>query len=157
MPGIVFLDWDGVANHFSWDAAGHAGPFGRPECIAELNRIAAEPGVRFVVASSWRGLVHSGDMTLAGLRVLFRSHGFRGDIIGVTPAGPLVERGEQIRRWIREERTAARMTNEPFVAIDDMDFGHTAWGVPLVQTDGRQGITRQDADRVIAKLKGATT
>jgi hypothetical protein len=82
---------------------------------------------------------------------MLATHGFQHGhrVVGVTAAGPLRRRGEQIREWWRANPQYDRV-----VAIDDMELGHQQSGIPLVQTDGRVGLTALDADRVISLLKG---
>lgn len=149
---MIALDLDGVINEFCYSAGGHIGPWAKPECVAQLDRILDTADAQVVLSSTWRGLVHEGDMTVRGFGWLLMTHGMREyrRLVGVTPRqDPLKDRGTEIRAWWRQNPQYDRL-----VAIDDMDLGHAAWGIPLVQTDGRVGLTAADADRVIAMLKG---
>jgi hypothetical protein len=164
---IVFMDVDGVLN-------GHEhGPgetFTRIEFNAacNFNQILESTDSSWVLTSAWRYHVHSGRMTMEGLRWLFMSHWIPGDsLVGITRADtfpadigcdeagfnpPLPvpnERGQQITDW----RTMHRHTG-PYVVIDDMDLGITEAGHPFIQTDWKIGLTRRQADEAIEMLNG---
>ena len=156
-PGaILFLDIDGVLNGHEQDGHGYcriqAGP------IVHLNRILAETGARLVISSSWRYLVHSGAMTLEGFSYMLITHGIgcHGRLGGITcrdeEAGP---RGAQITRWL--DQLPRRGEGPAYVVIDDDDDGVTGAGHPLVRTDGRVGLTHEDADAAIAILRRGAT
>jgi hypothetical protein len=58
-------------------------------------------------------------------------------------------RGDQIRRWLTDNRFAG-----PYVVLDDEDYGIKAAGHPFVQTDGACGLTLRDARKAVRLLKG---
>lgn len=57
-------------------------------------------------------------------------------------------RGDQIARYLREHGPPAA-----YVVLDDEDFGITAAGHPLVQTDGAVGLTERDARKAVRLLR----
>jgi hypothetical protein len=157
MQAILFLDMDGVVNEFRCDGSFDSTDpscWVKPACVRQLDRIIDETGCAVVISSTWRLYVHLGHMTPRGFAVMMMTHGMRNHpkIIGVTPRdGKLEDRGQECRSWLRNRRPEGGCR---FVAIDDLDLGFAEWGIPLVQTDGRVGLTSQDADRAIAILKG---
>jgi len=148
---VLALDVDGVLNEFSWDAGGHIGPWAKAECVEQLDRIVVEAGCDIVLVSTWRSLVNNGLMTPRGFGALLMTHGMKEAhrLVGVTARGRLADRGEQVRAWWRANPQYDRL-----VALDDMNLGYDDWGIKLVQTDGRVGLTAADADRAIAILRG---
>lgn len=153
MRRLLVLDCDGVINEFCLSVGGiPVAKWSKDSCVEQLNRIIAECEPEIVISSNWRRYVHEGHMTIDGFRILMMAIGVRRTerIISITADGPLAERGRQIREWLR----SCDPYPDKIVALDDMELGHAAWGIPLVQTDGRVGLTEKDADRVIAMLKG---
>jgi hypothetical protein len=149
LQAIIFLDLDGVANRWGDNSV----PLVDPQCAEHLNAIFyAVPECRVVVSASARHLVHSGEMTLAGLEYLLRSHGLQCSVVGVTEAdveegeGEQITRGEQIRNYLRQGDYGRH------VVLDDTDAGISACGLNLVQTNGRRGLTVEDAERAIGYL-----
>jgi hypothetical protein len=154
---VLFLDIDGVLNGHDWDDEAKSCNI-RRECVKHLNRVVSETGCRIVVSSSWRYMVHGGQMTLTGFWYMLRTHGLTGHgsqvIIDVTrkddePVNPddLFERGRQVGEWLSEHQGI-----EAFVAVDDEDLGFSEYDIQAVITDGAVGLTDADADRLIAML-----
>jgi hypothetical protein len=162
MRPILFLDMDGVCN----DHVAH--PRTRycrtdPACVERLDRILIATDAEIVLTSSWRYLVHSGQMTLVGLRNLLHTHWIDGErLIGITRrdisdlrprSRAHTDRGPQITEWIVD-----RFGVDPFVwegsyvVLDDLDLEIGNCGHPFVQTIGTVGLTDADADRAIAIL-----
>lgn len=156
----LFFDMDGVMNDGRPQANGYCGV--KAECVAHFNSIvAAVPGLRLVVSSSWRYLVHNGSCTLDGLTNLLLVCGLDvyGRIDGITVSeeemcgGPvsadyLKEHGDRLRReqiylYAREHGI------ENFVVLDDRDLGMPE----QVMTQGDVGLTAGDAERAIARLR----
>ncbi len=159
----LFLDTDGVLNTRDFNAAALCAPI-HPEKVARLNRVLRATDARVVLSSSWRYLVHNGEMTRSGLEWLYRSHGLLADrLIGVTRPDKLVggvvephERGRQVAEFVRWWNDGPRLglpdKCRVFAAVDDVDDGFTAEGIPFLQTDGGVGLTDADADRLIELL-----
>lgn len=160
---ILFLDIDGVMNGHNVDPRVQCGEI-HPYRVKLLNIVLEKTGAKIVLSSAWRYLVHNGQMTLEGMDWLLRSHGvMAGRLAGVTcvdtmipdPAGggkevPLPnERGDQMTTWIE---AYAGVEEVAFAAIDDIDLGITAAGIPLVLTDGEKGMTMADAESLIWML-----
>jgi hypothetical protein len=148
---IIFLDMDGVLNtlrHYDWTD----GPLALvdPSMMKRLNRIVQETKAKVVLSSAWRYMVHSGSMRVRGFSQLLWSHGFVGEVIDVTcrddEAG-MVERGDQIAAWVRENKP------EAYVVLDDCTDPAMAQH-PFIHTDGNVGLTEADADKAIAYLNG---
>lgn len=153
---VLFLDIDGVLNAHDFCPLARSGPIHRDK-MDRLNWVLSGSGAVVVLSSAWRYIVHRGEATVAGIDWLLRSHGLHaGRLVGITRPDTLVsrvvtwdgstvwpqtdERGSQIRDWL-----AAHPQYRRYAAVDDLDLGITAAGVPLVKTDGAVGLTDADA------------
>lgn len=152
---LIFLDIDGVLNRCSTDGRRPA-VLVLPEIADRFERMLRRVPAKVVVSSSWRRLIHEGDMTLRGFGAMLGTHGMpvtRGRIIGATcPQGGRLSRGDQIRHWL-DQRSAHAIAG-PVVAIDDHDRGITRAGVPLVRVNGQQGLTDQDVVLALELMGG---
>lgn len=151
---IIFLDIDGVLNdHAAHKASGYCGLKSR--CVYHFNRILKATDARIVLSSAWRYMVHGGAVTLKGFEYLLCTHGVDAHerVIGATCTDEEREgwtRGEQIRHWLNENGSGCR-----YVVLDDLvNVGIKEAGHPFVQTYGRTGLNRCDADLVIKILTG---
>lgn len=167
---VLFLDIDGVLNGHEWDDEAQSCTI-RRECVKHLSRVIRETGCKIVLSSAWRYMVHGGSMTLQGFGYMLRTHGLIAPggtinlIVGMTdkdaePCAPGVtdvgERGRQCRAWL-DYWNGLGMAVVPvgsFAAVDDEDHDFAASGIPAIITDGRTGMTEQDADRLIQILQG---
>jgi hypothetical protein len=167
----LFLDIDGVLNGHEWDDEAKSCNI-RRECVAHLNRVVRETGCKIVLSSAWRYMVHGGAMTLSGFWYMLRTHGLVGHglsvIVGLTrkddeSVDPLDlkpdERARQIKDWLEWWADDAQMRAAVgldaitrFAAVDDEDQGFALHGIPAVITDGKRGMTAEDADRLIEIL-----
>lgn len=168
----IFLDVDGVLNahRFDWTAMSNA--IDRDKVLL-LNLVMTATGSRIILSSAWRYIAHRGEMNLAGLEWLFRSHGLMaGSIAGVTRADRMMprtydgdrkpwpledERGLQVAEWREANHHVGR-----YVVIDDggtrpdgtwTDLGIGVAGHPFVRTDGSTGLTEADAAKAIRILR----
>lgn len=156
---VLFLDIDGVLNGHDYSDEAKSCNI-RRECVFRLNRVVKETGCKIVISSSWRYMVHGGQMTLTGFWYMLRTHGLVGHgpslIIGVTRKDRDIEkdeRGEQIRAFIGDwNKRNPGNTISQYAAIDDCDIGITKAKVPLVLTDGSKGMSDSDAERLIFLL-----
>lgn len=170
---IIFLDIDGVLNaheDIQPDVLSATIDKGK---VARLNHILRATGAKIVLTSAWRYFVHRGEMNIAGLDWLLRTHGILADrLVGITEPDTMIpastpyngdpktwpmadERGHQISGWLLLEGVAlanARLAGFRYVAIDDMDLGITAAGHPLVHIDGKRGLQHEDAQLAIKIL-----
>lgn len=146
---LIFLDIDGVLNGHSWNDAAQSNTIDR-ECVTHLNRILRETGAGIVLSSAWRYMIHGGAVTTTGFEYLLRTHGVRlCKIVGITPRDEEVTgRGAQISAWLASHGNPA-----PYVVVDDEAYDIADDGHPLVRTDGKYGLTAEDADSAIAILK----
>ena len=161
---VLFLDIDGVLNHCDTRSASPSDveklpiPIA-PECMARLNRLVAETGVKIVISSSWRLFACWQDLGPALLR-----HGLVAEVISETPdlvndapwlerwrtreGAPFqyerLERGWEISEWL--ERHAAELGVEQFVILDDCsDMSHLK--SYLVLTNPIDGLDDPDVER----------
>ena len=155
---ILFLDIDGVLNNNAPISGVSQSPTLYRHKVALLNHVLMETGALVVVSSAWRYLIHRGEMNLAGLDWLLRSHGMMaGRLAGVTRADPPGgdhgewgnpnERGQQIADWLREHPG-----DHTYAVLDDLDLGITAAGHPFVQTDGKLGLGFSEVRQLMAIL-----
>jgi hypothetical protein len=170
---IIFLDIDGVLNSHGPITPGTATI--RPVNVSHLNHILQSvPESRIILSTAWRYLILNGSMTVKGFEEALISHGIacRERISGFTCSDEqtlfltfgindtdyanraqyhelLKDKGYEIRaHQIHHSLTFIPRTVEAFAVLDDMP-------VPienLVQTDPQIGLTREDAERVIAIL-----
>jgi hypothetical protein len=155
MVSILFLDVDGVLNdHSRHPVNGYCGII--PRCMEELNRVVARTECRIILVSAWRYMILTGSMTLGGFFNMMRTHGMTATTNPFIDFAPKdvdvndgLERGRAARTCLAGYRNV-----ESFCAIDDMELGYAAAGIPLVHTDGSVGLTGADADHAIAILLG---
>lgn len=164
---FLFLDIDGVLNaHEPIHPEIMCGQF-HVDKVDLLNWILRATDAKIVLSSAWRYLAHRGEMNLAGLDWLLRSHGvLSGRLVGITRPDSMREspifdgknwpvhneRGQQIRDWLNSENPWMAETKS-YVVIDDLDLGISEFGHPFVKTDGAVGLTVKDAKQAIDYLK----
>ena len=152
---VVFLDVDGVVNHWALYAARENDPayangadteWVDPVCVARVQVICDRTGAAIVISSSWR-LIVGLDRTTAALR----AHGLTADVVGETPEHAHRElryrRAAEIRAWLAEHALVDRwcvLDDEP-VEIGDDHF---------VRTNVAVGLTDADVERAVAILRG---
>ena len=172
---VVFLDFDGVLND---------GPFLRgikshgesrvhnakegwdwiamvdPEKVERLNQIIDKTDCKFVVSSSWRIA-----NTVEELQGYLDHHGFKGELIGYTPAKLTNHlRGNEINWWLSGAKGKGHDV-EAFVILDDnSDMGHLL--NYLVQTDFDPkarglvgvpgGLQQRHVDEIVERLNNPT-
>jgi len=116
---VVFLDIDGVLNHWEYLKRMKAsGVRSRgctteshidPDCVGRLNGLLSRSNAKVVVSSTWR-ILHS----IESLQETLEAKGFEGDIIDFTTTEDLGSRGAQINAWLESHDDI-----ESFVIIDD--------------------------------------
>lgn len=115
-----------------------------PLAIPLLNEIVRTAEAKVVVSSAWRKIY-----SLDGLAWLLKSHGFEGEVIGVTPdfaktKNEIFVRGHEIEAWLNVQKTPVTS----FVCIDDdNDSGpvYERW----VRTDFQVGITQAEVQEAL--------
>lgn len=168
---LIFLDIDGVLNtHEPLEEGVMCGKL-HDKKVERLNTIIDSTGAKIVLSSAWRYLVHRGEMNLAGLGWLLRSHGIRDVLIGVTRPDTMErgtwdgsthwtpcnnERGQQISDWIKDHNNLEADLIERYVVIDDLDLGITDSGLPFVKCDPAQGLTFANAMKAFDLLRNRT-
>jgi hypothetical protein len=152
-PPVVFLDFDGVLNGKDTREAPspfHKGLFLNPECVERANRICERAGAVVVLTTSWRARTDETGCRV-DVRAALRDAGFRGRVIGATPAfadwpTTFTPRRNEIQRWLAEYGARA------YVVLDDHDdasiFGQ------FVRCDTRVGLTDADVEAAIGILRG---
>ena len=130
----IFLDFDGVLNDHTVYENGYTGT--KPSCVRVLNSVLREyPDTKLVIISSWRYLVHSGQMTLKGFESLMLTHGINAHnrVIGLTREDRDDTRYEQILDWLN--------THDPncqsWISLDD---NYLSDDPRCVLTNGRTGL-----------------
>lgn len=155
---ILFLDIDGVLNCESSRHNAHrlrAGDWGTfrgwlEGSVNELKRIINETGCQIVISSDWRlrGNVES-------LREGFEAFELP-NWLGVTPELGMNNsfngnRGREIEAWLAGAATDGHNI-ESFAIVDDNPWMLDSQASVFVQTSDTQGMTRNDADRLIRIL-----
>lgn len=153
---LLFLDIDGVLN-------GRQKHEGSPYCGIEpanmrhLNAVLAATGAKIILTSAWRYQILGGATTLRGFEYMLYTHGLvpteRGSesdprIVGHTVGDlALPDRVEQVREYLGwyEDDIA-------WACVDDLplEFGRDGWR--FVRTDGRRGLTGEEAEALVAIL-----
>lgn len=158
---ILLLDVDGVLNcHDQFD--------NKYCCMHEdkldlLDSIVRRTGCHIVLVSAWRYLILSGKMTRDGFAALMQTHGasllvvaaFRAWIPEDEDVNDPHDRGKIVRKWIDNFDSNQPVGKASVVALDDLELGYVANGIPHVQPESLVGLTRDLADRVVSLLGGA--
>jgi hypothetical protein len=164
MNKVIFLDIDGVLNTGSW----HCQAKGKelqdeygykfdPKAVANLKRIVDETGAEIVISSTWKSFGFS------ELEEMWEERGLPGKLIGITPNSVSDEmllnadldnmelfsiRGMEIKEWL--SKNGKRISH--YAIIDDMDNMLPEQQSHFVKTDPEIGITKENANQVIAIL-----
>lgn len=161
---IIFLDIDGVINHFPkltdpslaphlWDVKvlkerGITLDI-FPEQVAILNKIIEATDARIVISSSWRkGYLADWEEIVQK----YKDAGGVGFILDHTPWGnpDWKHRGDEIQAWLDEHKDEV----DSFVILDDCaDMGHLVDN--FVKTDHTVGLTDDDAQCAIDILNAS--
>ena len=168
MSKIIFLDIDGVLNterqHDYCVERGIAPVDGfsyafDPEAVANLARIVEQTGADIVLSSSWKY------WGLSAMQNMWANRGLPGKIIDITPDTvsddmllsvdldmmlPAVK-GSEIKEWLASN--GSQVTH--YAILDDLPDMLPEQEPYFVQTDSRVGITKDDANCVIAILTGS--
>jgi len=151
---VVFLDFDGVLNHYLMmlnEEGEGRGRFSAP-AVERLNTIVKRTGARVVVTSSWREF-----HTVDGLRALLADQGFVGEVLDNTPilhprTAPLRDpnpghtRCMEIQQWldVRPDRP------ESFCVLDDLELEYLA--AFQVKTEPDTGLLDEHVEAAVSIL-----
>jgi hypothetical protein len=164
MRKVIFLDIDGVLNTKWWytqmnrntpkDKYGYAFD---PNAVSNLKKILDQTGADIVISSSWKSFGYS------ELEEMWEERGLPGKLIGITPNSVSDEmllnadldnmelfsiRGMEIKEWL--SKNGKRISH--YAIIDDMDNMLPEQQSHFVKTDPEIGITKENANQVIAIL-----
>lgn len=160
---ILFLDVDGVLNSRDWAERHGLGWNHRfdPQALQQLERVIATTGAYIVVSSSWR-IFGWRSKVIDAFADGGMSRELRQRCIDATPSLPNQldgshPRGREIDAWLKDslptfERRLGSL--EAFAIVDDAD-DMCEHKPRLAQTDWSNGLTSDDADRLIALLNEA--
>lgn len=154
---VLFLDMDGVLNSDLWlderkdwvlekKRQTKVHPWRDvidPEAVARLNTILEQTGAKVVISSAWRHQNSPEEM-----RGHLEHHGFKGRIIGQTPARlSNYTRWLEIEWWLNEQQVCP----EGIVILDDIkDFGfYTSY---RVWTDPTWGLQDTHVEKAVEIL-----
>lgn len=155
---VLFLDFDGVLNGTAEEATfDETLAFGSIEWLSQqydvdkverLNTIVEATGAVVVLSTSWRNR-----LPLPHLTRVMQALGFRGFVLGATPAlyrtpdGEERKRHHEVQAWLDEVGEAV----ETFAILDDLDMGPL--NERLVRTPETTGLRDEDVERAIALLR----
>lgn len=135
----LFLDIDGVLNNHQAYANGYCGI--DQHCMSNLNYVINQTNCVLVISSAWRYMIPEA-MNLLGFEYMLKTHGCLGKVVGAT---------------IRDEDTPTRENQILAYAQHLVDYWAVVDDLPLqiinfVRTDGRLGLQRHEAERLIKIL-----
>ena len=119
---VIFLDIDGVLNHQLFNNGEKSYKIDKKK-IELLNELNKKVNVKYVISSTWRKYYD-----LEELKDIFKSYGFTGDIIDVTPqlsfknSTSSVPRGCEIQQWITDNKDKLGtniLSWKSYVILDD--------------------------------------
>jgi hypothetical protein len=141
MKKVLFLDVDGVLNHYDspgWRIPDHSIWVLDDDCVAQLKRILEATGAEIVLSSTWR-LSEAGIEAVRAAIAPFELN----DATAITWSAP---RCTEIRRWLEDE------TDVKWAVLDD-DLDADLEDGSFFQTDFEGGgLTTEIADAVIEFL-----
>jgi len=110
--------------------------------MTNLNYVIDETDCFIVVSSAWRYMVPKA-MTIQGFEYMLMTHGFRGNVIGIT------ERDESVYKT-RERQIEAYPKDGRWAVVDDLPLQIDNF----VRTNGSLGLQHHDAIKLIQILTG---
>jgi hypothetical protein len=148
MKKILFLDIDGVLNRYAYLGAPSTINMIEPELAGRLNKILLFTNADLVISSTWRYLMINGHYSLHGFAHMLKTHGVTAAKVADHTGEDHVNRGRQIRNWLR----ANLPYPDRFVILDDDDEGMDFHGEKYIRIDSRQGLQDEHVERAIALL-----
>ena len=128
-----------------------------PNAVSNVKKILDQAGADIVISSSWKSFGYS------ELEEMWEERGLPGKLIGITPNSVSDEmllnadldnmelfsiRGMEIKEWL--SKNGKRISH--YAIIDDMDNMLPEQQSHFVKTDPEIGITKENANQVIAIL-----
>lgn len=145
---ILFLDIDGVLNRYAFLGAPSTISLLEHELCQRLNKILMFTDARLVISSTWRYLIINGHYDILGFAHMLKTHGVtEAKVIGHTGEDS-VNRGRQIRNYMRGNPALF----DKYVILDDDDDGMSYHGANYIKIDGREGLQDRHVDKAIALL-----
>jgi len=152
---ILFLDIDGVlnsldnmeANYFLWKnkpkhkSKDRFGDLFDQRCVNWLNYIILKTDCKIIISSTWK---LNG---LDALNEMWEERELPSIIVDATPNIENAIRGEEIEAWLKYNKG---FDLESYCIVDDND--DMLEGQPLVQTNPRFGLTKEEAVKIIQIL-----
>ena len=129
-----------------------------PNAVSNLKKILDQTGADIVISSSWKSFGFS------ELEEMWEERGLPGKLIGITPNSVSDEmllnadldnmelfsiRGMEIKEWLSKKGRSI----SHYAIIDDMDNMLPEQQSHFVKTDPEIGITKENADQVIAIIE----
>ena len=129
-----------------------------PNAVSNLKKILDQTGADIVISSSWKSFGYS------ELEEMWEERGLPGKLIGITPNSVSDEmllnadldnmelfsiRGMEIKEWLSKKGRSI----SHYAIIDDMDNMLPEQQSHFVKTDPEIGITKENADQVIAIIE----
>lgn len=158
---VLFLDIDGVLNcmyptpsqDHEWVDLDEWRYGFNPELVARLRYIVANTDCKIVVSSSWRHhksyAPYQSDRNWRDV-LANKLRRERDEIfVGETPSDPKGIRGLEINQWLLGHPEV-----ESYCVVDDETVDIEPYLKPrcIVKTDMKHGLTKENADSIIAKL-----
>ena len=145
---VIFLDIDGVLNSSKFlDGVGNvslgSAYFDR-KAVKVLNKIVDLTGAVIVISSSWRRI-----FSLSTLKRFLKESGFKGKVIGKTPAKSHDIRGLEIKEWLDRPENESIVS---FAILDDDSNGIENLRDHFVQTDWETGLQSEHAELAVRML-----
>jgi hypothetical protein len=130
-----------------------------PECVMLLDQLVERTWAKIVIASSWGSI-----WTIYDIQHMLAGHGFRGEVIGVTPRhlnlfpkyeDVKVTRGHEIQEWLNVHPEVSS-----YVIIDDCGWGYldpqeylNGFENRLVLVAHETGLTQANVDLACSMLQ----
>lgn len=147
MDKVIFLDIDGVLNRYAFLGAPSTINSIEPELAGRLNKILLFTGAKLIISSTWRHLILNGHYDIHGFGHMLRTHGITAANVAGTTADDAVNRGRQIRNWLR-----ANIPWPNYVILDDDDEGMSYHEHRFIKIDAREGLQDRHVEKAIEIL-----
>lgn len=148
MNKILFLDIDGVLNRYAFLGAPSTINMIEPELAGRLNKILLFTDAKLVISSTWRYLIINGHYDVHGFAHMLKTHGVTEAKVLDHTGEDHVNRGRQIRNWLRANIPGP----DKYCILDDDDEGMDYHGDKFIKIDAREGLQDRHVDLAIKLL-----